>query len=104
ADVEAALAGMSLPDGYTYSMGGQTEDMEEAFIQLGLALAFAIFLVYAVMAIEFESFVYPFIIMFTMPTTIVGVMLGLFVTGSSLSIPSIMGLVMLAGIVVNNGI
>jgi len=104
ADVEAALAEMSLPDGYTYSLGGQTEDMQEAFIQLGLALVFAIFLVYAVMAIEFESFVYPFIIMFTMPTTIVGVMLGLFVTGSSLSIPSIMGLVMLAGIVVNNGI
>ncbi len=104
ADVEAAMASMSLPDGYTYSIGGQTEDMEEAFIQLGLALAFAIFLVYAVMAIEFESFVYPFIIMFTMPTTTVGVMIGLFVTGSSLSIPSIMGLVMLAGIVVNNGI
>src|SRR5690625_4989983 len=78
--------------------------MEESFADLTLALIFSIFLVYAVMAIQFENFLFPFIIMFSMPATVVGVVLGLFVSGLSFSIPAFIGIIMLAGIVVNNSI
>ena len=103
-DVETQLAGMNLPEGYTYSVAGQAQEMEEAFTDLGLALIFSIFLVYAVMAIQFESFLYPFIIMFAIPTAAIGVLIGLFVTDIALSVPAIIGITMLAGIVVNNSI
>ena len=63
-----------------------------------------IFLVYMVMAVQFESFTYPFIIMFSLPTMIIGVILGLVIVGIPLSLPGFIGLIMLAGIVVNNGI
>src|SRR5690625_6917382 len=78
--------------------------MEEAFGDLTLALIFSIFLVYAVMAVQFENFLFPFIIMFSMPATVIGVVLGLFVSGLSFSIPAFIGIIMLAGIVVNNSI
>ncbi|RKQ34347.1 efflux RND transporter permease subunit [Oceanobacillus halophilus] len=104
ADVETRLEAMNLPEGYSYSMGGQAEDMAESFGQLALALVFSIFLVYAVMAVQFENFLFPFIIMFALPTTVIGVLVGLFVTGLPLSIPGFIGIIMLAGIVVNNSI
>lgn len=103
-DIDRALNQVTLPDGYDVTMGGQSEQMDEAFGQLLLALALGIFLVYTVMAVQFESFTYPFIIMFSMPTMIVGVILGLLVTGISLSTVAMIGLIILAGIVVNNGI
>src|SRR5699024_2478444 len=103
-DVEKRLDAMDLPEGYSYDIGGQAEDMAESFSDLALALVFSIFLVYAVMAIQFENFLFPFIIMFSMPVTVVGVLLGLFVTGLPLSIPGFIGIIMLAGIVVNNSI
>ncbi|WP_449355053.1 efflux RND transporter permease subunit [Virgibacillus natechei] len=103
-DIETALDDMNLPEGYSYNMGGQAEDMADAFSQLALALVFSIFLVYAVMAIQFENFLYPLIIMFALPTTVVGVMLGFLVTGLPLSAVAFIGLIMLAGIVVNNSI
>ncbi|WP_042221459.1 efflux RND transporter permease subunit [Oceanobacillus manasiensis] len=104
ADVETAMDEMNLPEGYNYSIGGQAQDMAESFSDLALALVFSIFLVYAVMAIQFENFLFPLIIMFAMPTTVVGVLLGLFVVGIPLSIPAFIGIIMLAGIVVNNSI
>lgn len=82
----------------------EAEDMAEAFGDLALALVFSIFLVYAVMAVQFENFLHPFVIMFALPTTVVGVILGLFVTGLPFSIPAFIGVIMLAGIVVNNAI
>ncbi|PAV31324.1 acriflavin resistance protein [Virgibacillus profundi] len=103
-DVENTLDGMQLPEGYSYEIGGQAQDMAESFADLALALIFSIFLVYAVMAIQFENFLFPFIIMFSLPATVVGVMGGLFVTGLPLSIPGFIGIIMLAGIVVNNSI
>ncbi|WP_217586435.1 efflux RND transporter permease subunit [Lentibacillus saliphilus] len=103
-DIEATLDDMAFPEGYSYEMGGQAEDMQKSFADLALALVFSIFLVYAVMAIQFENFLFPFIIMFAMPTTVVGVLLGLFITGLPLSIPGFIGIIMLAGIVVNNSI
>ena len=103
-DVENKLDHMSFPEGYQYSIGGQAEDMAESFSDLAIALIFSVFLVYAVMAVQFENFLFPFIIMFSMPATVVGVLLGLFVTDLPLSIPAFIGIIMLAGIVVNNSI
>src|SRR5690625_73181 len=78
--------------------------MNESFVDLAIALVFSIFLVCAVMAIQFENFLFPFIIMFAMPTSVIGVLLGLFITDVPLSIPGFIGIIMLAGIVVNNSI
>ncbi|GGM32361.1 multidrug ABC transporter [Paraliobacillus quinghaiensis] len=104
AAIDARLDAMNLPEDYTYSIGGQAEDMQEAFSDLGLALVLSIFLVYAVMAVQFENFLFPFVIMFSLPATVVGVIGGLFVTGTPLSITAFIGVIMLAGIVVNNAI
>ncbi|MGY0691268.1 efflux RND transporter permease subunit [Virgibacillus sp. FSP13] len=103
-DIEATLDDMNFPEGYSYNIGGQAEDMAKSFSDLAVALVFSIFLVYAVMAVQFENFLFPLIIMFSMPATVIGVMLGLFVTGLPLSIPAFIGVIMLAGIVVNNSI
>ncbi len=103
-DVEAELDRLNFPDGYSYDIGGQAEDMQDAFGDLTLALIFSIFLVYAVMAIQFENFLFPFIIMFSLPATIIGITGGLFVTGLPFSLPAFVGIIMLAGIVVNNAI
>lgn len=103
-DVETELSNMNLPEGYSYAIGGEAEDMAKSFGDLALALVFSIFLVYAVMAIQFENFLFPFIIMFSMPATVIGVIGGHFVTGVAFSIPSFIGIIMLAGIVVNNSI
>ncbi|WP_182199837.1 efflux RND transporter permease subunit [Paraliobacillus salinarum] len=104
AAVESTLDNMDLPEDYTYSIGGQAEDMMEAFADLAMALVLSIFLVYAVMAVQFENFLYPFVIMFSMPATIVGILGGLFITNTPLSITAFIGVIMLAGIVVNNAI
>ncbi|HHW36311.1 MAG TPA: efflux RND transporter permease subunit [Bacillales bacterium] len=100
----AALNTMNFPEGYTYKIGGQAEDMQKTFGDLALALIFSIFLVYVVMAVQFESLVHPFVIMFAMPTTVIGVIVGLFVTGQPFSVPAFIGIIILAGIVVNNAI
>lgn len=103
-DVEDTLAGMNLPEGYNYNIGGQAEDMAESFGDLAIALIFSIFLVYAVMAVQFENFLFPFIIMFAMPTAVIGVIAGFLIAGLPLSIPGFIGIIMLAGIVVNTSI
>ncbi len=103
-DVKEKLDQMSLPEGYSYKVGGQAEDMAKSFSDLAIALVFSIFLVYAVMAVQFENFLFPFVIMFSLPATVVGVLGGLFITGLPLSIPAFIGVIMLAGIVVNNSI
>ncbi len=91
-------------EGYLYEIGGQAEQMKDLYRWMLLAIVVAFLLVYMVMASQFESFVHPFVIMFTQPLSIIGVFWGLFITGTTLSLPSLMGLVILAGIVVNNGI
>ncbi|MCK6502508.1 efflux RND transporter permease subunit [Myxococcota bacterium] len=104
--VSAALAPVqqALPPGYQVEYGGQYEDMVDAFGQLALALILAVVMVYMVMASQFESFTHPFTIMFTMPLAVIGVIWIFFLTGTTLSVASFMGVVMLAGVVVNNGI
>jgi hydrophobic/amphiphilic exporter-1 (mainly G- bacteria), HAE1 family len=93
-----------LPQGYTMDYAGQYEDMMSAFQQLLMALILAILMVYMVMAAQFESFTHPFTIMFTMPLALIGVIWLFFLTGTTLSVPTFLGVLMLAGIVVNNGI
>ncbi len=104
-DIQALLdKQLSLPDGYRVSLTGAAEEMNKAFGSLTNTLIMAIFLVYMIMAAQFESFLHPFIIMFSLPVTIIGVVVGLLLTGSTLNVISFIGIVMLAGIVVNNGI
>ncbi|NQV19582.1 MAG: efflux RND transporter permease subunit [Armatimonadetes bacterium] len=105
-NIQKAIADIeeNLPMGYYLDFGGAYEDMQEAFVTLGLALLLAIILVYSVMASQFESLRQPFIVMFTMPLAVIGVMLILGITGTTLSVVSFVGGIILAGIVVNNGI
>ena len=105
-NIETVIADIeeNLPSGYDLDFSGPYEDMQEAFVTLGLALLLAIILVYSVMASQFESLRQPFIVMFTMPLAIIGVMLILGITGTTLSVVSFVGVIILAGIVVNNGI
>lgn len=95
---------VQLPSGYFVEYGGEFEQMKETFVALFGALVLAILLMYMVMAALFESLVHPFAIMFTLPLAIIGVILGLFVTGTAISMTSLMGVLILFGIVVNNAI
>lgn len=89
---------------YTIKTAGGAEMMDEAFTSLTLAMLLAIALVYMVMASQFESLRQPFIIMFTLPLAIIGVILGLFVSGSAFGITAFLGVIILIGIVLNNAI
>jgi HAE1 family hydrophobic/amphiphilic exporter-1 len=103
-DIQTQVAKIQLPAGYTIDYGGQNEQMMESFSSLFLALLMAILLVYVVMVIQYESFFDPFIIMFSIPTAIIGIVLGLLATGRSFSVTAFIGIIMLAGIVVSNAI
>lgn len=103
-EIEKLSSQMTLPQGYTIRQGGQVEMMEDSFDSMALVLVLAVLLVYMVMAAQFESLLYPFIIMFTMPLAVTGSLILLFVTRQTISIPSAIGFLILAGIVVNNGI
>jgi HAE1 family hydrophobic/amphiphilic exporter-1 len=103
-EVEQALAGTTLPAGILAQIGGQNEEMADSFQSLIFALSLAIFLVYLVMASQFESLLHPFIILFTIPLALVGAILGLYITGTTISVVVFIGLILLAGIVVNNAI
>ena len=93
-----------LPSGYFIEFGGQYDDMQEAFVIMAAAFALATLLVYMIMASQFESFRHPFVIMFTIPLALFGVVLALLVSGKPVSLPVLIGFIMLAGIAVNNGI
>lgn len=103
-EIQQRLATINLPDGYTLETGGNNQDMMESFLSLGLAILLSIVLIYMVMAGQFESLFTPFIIMFSVPTSVIGVMIGLFVTNTPLSVYGLVGFIMLIGIVVNNAI
>jgi len=94
----------NLPQGYFIEYGGQYEDMQSGFKDLGLALLVALILVYMIMASQFEHLLHPFVIMFTIPLTIIGVLLALVLTGTTINVVVFMGFIILAGIAVNNGI
>lgn len=102
--VEEKLDGYQFPENYGYKFTGEMETMGDSLVEMILALIVAVVLVYAIMASQFESLVYPFIIMFTMPMAITGGILGLKITGNPISIIAFLGFIMLIGIVVNNAI
>ncbi len=104
ADIQAELEQMDLPEGVEVEFGGQIQDQQEAFADLGLLLILSIFLVYVVMAAQFESFRMPFIIMMAVPFAFSGVMIALFLSGTELSVISLIGGIILVGIVVKNSI
>jgi hydrophobe/amphiphile efflux-1 (HAE1) family protein len=95
---------IGLPQGVGVDIGGTAEDQQESFADLSLLLVLIILLVYIVMASQFESLRSPFIIMLTLPFAFTGVFVALFITGSTLNLISMIGSVMLVGIVVKNGI
>jgi HAE1 family hydrophobic/amphiphilic exporter-1 len=103
-DIQSIINTMELPPDFRVRIGGQQREMVTSFDSMLLAIALAIFLVYLVMASQFESLVQPFIIMFTIPFALIGVALTLFITGTSISVVVLIGMIMLAGIVVNNAI
>jgi HAE1 family hydrophobic/amphiphilic exporter-1 len=103
-DIEAAMGSVARPAGITSEIGGQNREMRVSFASLRFALALAIFLVYLVMAATFESFIHPLIVLFTIPLALVGVIVGLVATGTTVSVMVLIGVIMLSGIVVNNAI
>ena len=102
--VDAVLAGYAWPDGFTYDIGGTAEDFKESFQALALAFLVAILLVYMVMASQFESLRQPFIILFSVPLAMIGVVVMFGLTKTALSVSALVGVIMLVGIAVNNGI
>jgi len=104
ADAEEILAAYTWPKNFSHHIGGAAEDFMDSFQYLGLALLVSILLVYMVMASQFESLRQPFIILFTVPLAAIGVVLMFAITRSILDMASMIGGIMLVGIVVNNGI
>ena len=103
-DVRAAVDGIPLPRNVEITLGGDYEEQQKAFLELGVALMMAIALVYMVMASLYESLRDPFIVMFSVPLSLIGVVALLLLTGTTLNVQSLIGIIMLAGISVNNAI
>lgn len=102
--VKEKIKDYQLEDGYTVEMEGEQEEIASSFKSLSYALILAIILIYMVMASQFQSLLYPFIVMFSIPLAFTGGFLGLFVTATPISVVAFIGMIILAGIVVNNGI
>jgi HAE1 family hydrophobic/amphiphilic exporter-1 len=103
-DIQREIDEDVFPAGYFIEYGGSYEQMKDTFTTLGWALLLGIALVYMVMAAQFESLVHPFVVMFEIPLAFIGVGFALLITGQTISLPVFMGVIMLAGIVVNNAI
>ncbi|MFB0516637.1 MAG: efflux RND transporter permease subunit, partial [Candidatus Neomarinimicrobiota bacterium] len=103
-EINQIIQQVPIPNGLSLRLAGQNEEMAVSFQSLQFALALAISLVYLVMASQFESLLHPFVILFTIPLAIIGAALALWMTGSTISVVVFIGLIMLAGIVVNNAI
>ena len=101
---EQIIDDLETPQGVTVSLGGQVEDQGDTFSSLTVIFIIGLLLVFMVMAAQFESLLDPFIILFAIPFTLVGVILAFLITGTTLSVVTFIGLIMLVGIVVNNGI
>jgi len=104
AEAQSIIDQSPLRDGITARVAGQNEEMQESFRSMQFALLLAVFLVYLVMASQFESLIHPLVILFTIPLALVGAVLALFLTGTTVNVVAFIGVIMLAGIVVNNAI
>ena len=103
-DAEEKLSAIVLPEGYNYIFAGENEEMIESFQSLFFALILSIFLVYMIIAAQFESLLFPFAVILSVPFSLIGVILALLFAGISFNVLAFLGLIMLAGIVVNNAI
>lgn len=103
-DVEKALQNYEMPSGYSFTMSGENETINEAMKQVYLMLLLALIFMYLIMVAQFQSLLSPFIIMFTIPLAFTGGFMGLVISGSEVSVIAMIGFVMLSGIIVNNGI
>ncbi|MFH1462885.1 MAG: efflux RND transporter permease subunit [Pseudomonadota bacterium] len=104
ARIQASLARMDWPEGYSFDLAGQSREMQGSMASLRFALLLSIFLVYAIMAGTFEHLLHPLVILGTLPLAVVGVVLTLLPLGMPLSVVVLIGLIVLAGVVVNNAI
>lgn len=102
--IRARLSELELPDGYGIIIGGEQEAIDESNQQLALVIALAIFLVFVVLAVQYESVINPIVIITAVPLAMMGVIVILLATGTPFSAPAFLGMIMLAGIVVNNSI
>lgn len=102
--IQAKLSDMQLPDGFSIVYGGEYEEQQKATADFQLSIIMALILIYMVMAAQFERFFDPLVIMFSVPLAIIGVVPTLLLTGTTINMQSMMGIVMLIGIVVNNAI
>ena len=103
-DIEKVLKTLEVPKDCTVKLTGESEEMKQSFGSLRNALILAILLVYMIMAGQFESLWQPFVIMFTVPLSLIGVVCALYITGTSVNVIALLGVMILGGIVVNNGI
>lgn len=103
-DVEKALLNYEMPSGYSFTMSGENESINDAMEQVYLMLILALIFMYLIMVAQFQSLLSPFIIMFTIPLAFTGGFMGLVISGSEVSVIALIGFVMLSGIIVNNGI
>lgn len=104
ADLQAALDNYNFPEGYSYKFSGTLDSMMDSYKSLIIVFVVAVLLVYMIMASQFESLIHPFIVLFSIPLAITGGILGLFITGKTITMTAFMGFIMLAGMVVNNAI
>ncbi len=103
-EIEQKLAEYEMPDGYTYEFGGETQNINDTMVELLKMIALAIAFIYLIMVAQFQSFRSPFIVMFTIPLAFTGGLLALFAARMEISVISMLGFLILSGIVVNNGI
>jgi HAE1 family hydrophobic/amphiphilic exporter-1 len=104
ADVRPKILAIPLPEGFSITFGEAYEEQQNAYRQLGLGFLVAVLLVYAVMAVQFERLLEPLLIMGSVPFALSGALLTLFLTGTTLNIQSLIGLIVLTGVIVNNAI
>lgn len=104
AEIDEKINGLDLPGGVTTDQGGVTEQINESFTQLGLAMLAAIAIVYFVLVVTFGGALAPFAILFSLPFTVIGVLVALWISGEALSVNALIGVLMLIGIVVTNAI
>jgi hydrophobe/amphiphile efflux-1 (HAE1) family protein len=103
-EIRARLAELPMPEGYGLLVGGEEEAVRENNRQLAIVVLLAVFLVFVVMAVQYESLVNPLVILLTVPLSLIGVLLALHATSTPMSAPVLLGVILLAGIVVNNAI
>src|SRR5699024_6765750 len=101
---QAEIDKIEKPNKVSIKVGGRTEEIEDSFKQLGMSMLASIAIVYLILVLTFHGGIAPFSILFSLPFTITGVILALLISGETLSVPSMIGLLMLIGIVVTNAI